>query len=277
MGFHSNVALLSRRYEPSLLIMATFVLHLSCLAGFFLAPTLGWIMLVLLLGNHLILTLAGMWPRSLWLGPNVVRWTGGEKNTVYLTFDDGPDPRVTPDILDLLDRYDQKATFFLIGDRASRHPALLRDILARGHGIGNHSHRHGYGFALHSITGYVEELKQAQDVFQRLGGVTPRYFRAPFGIRSPFLEPALCRTGLDLVSWTRRGFDTRCKDADLVLARLCKELHTGDILLLHDIETGQGATGNVSLSLDVLPRLLDTLDQMGLKSRAIPGWSRSDH
>lgn len=277
MGSHSSVALLSRRYQPSFLIRTTLVLHLCCLVGFVMMPVYGWMILILLVGNHVILTLAGLWPRSRLLGPNVVRWTAGEENAVYLTFDDGPDPEVTPVILDLLDRNEHKATFFLIGDRASRHPELLREILDRGHGIGNHSHQHGYGFAMHSIRGYVDELKQAQDVFQLLGGVTPRYFRAPFGIRSPLLEPALCRSGLWLVSWTRRGFDTRCKDADLVLARLCKDLLPGDILLLHDIETGQGTNGKGSLSLDVLPRLLETLDHKRLKSRAMPGWSRNDH
>ena len=97
----------------------------------------------------------------------------------------------------------------------------------------------------------------------------PRFFRAPFGIRNPLLEPALCRLGLRLASWTRRGYDTREASPEKVCRRLLRGLAAGDILLLHDANSALTAGGGPVLR-QVLPRVLDAIDTKGLRGIALP-------
>ena len=262
----------TRRYRPTVIILGTYGLHVIALCLVVWVPAARMVVFWALLANHLILTLAGLWPRSRVLGPNMVRVEDFSPDTVYLTFDDGPDPLVTPRVLDLLDAMNFKATFFVKGEQALRFPDLVREIVLRGHGIANHSHHHAVTFAFQSIGGVAKELKVAQTAIGAACGRTPRYFRAPFGFRSPFLEPALCRMGLDLVSWTRRGFDTRCRDSALILKRLLRGLKAGDILLLHDIPLDEGDPSAEPIVLRVLPILLKELQQASLRSEALPEW-----
>ncbi len=216
--------------------------------------------------NHLLLTGQGLWPKSTLLGPNWQRLPiqSDQPRRVALTFDDGPDPLVTPRILDLLEASSSKATFFVIGERALQYPDLVREIIDRGHTIGNHSQHHRLGFACSSVRGFIKDVGEAQASIAGITGLQPRFFRAPFGIRSPLLEPALCALGLHLVSWTRRGYDTRERRPQKVLRRLLQGLDDGDILLLHD---GHSAvTGNQQpVVLDVLPILLKRLQDHGLQ------------
>lgn len=261
-----------REYRPSVIILGTFGLHIIGLALVIWVPAARMVVLWALLANHLILTLAGLWPRSRVLGPNKVRIEDPSPHCVYLTFDDGPDPLVTPKVLDLLDAINFKATFFVKGEQALRHPDLVREIVSRGHGIANHSHHHAVTFAFQSIGGFAKELNDAQSAIEKACGHIPRYFRAPFGFRSPFLEPALCQTGLNLVSWTRRGFDTRCRDSALILKRLLRGLKAGDILLLHDISLDADESSTEPMVLRVLPPLLKRLQQGSLRSETLPDW-----
>lgn len=215
--------------------------------------------------NHVALTAAGLWPRSDWLGPNVTRLPAGGPGarSVALTIDDGPEPGVTPAVLDLLEAHGAKATFFCIAERAREHAALTREIVARGHGVENHSLRHRHHFSLLGPRGFEREIAQAQQVLADVTGRRPTCFRAPAGLRNPFLDPVLHRLGLHLVSWTRRGFDTREADAVKVLARLTRGLAGGDILLLHDGHAARTPAGRPVL-LDVLPPLLARLEAEGL-------------
>lgn len=258
-----------RPYRPTRLIVLSGLLHAFGLAVVIWHPAnVIWVILVLFL-NHLLLTLLGLWPRSSLLGPNIVRLPSEISGCIYLTFDDGPNPAITPQILDLLEQYQCRATFFVIGKHVRDYPDLLREIARRGHAIGNHSDQHGYCFAMHSVQGYTEELKASQQAIFDVIGYWPHYFRAPFGFRSPLLEPALCREGLELMSWTRRGFDTRCNSPQKILNRLLHNLESGDILLLHDGPFGiQGEAGSMVLS--VLPQLLKTLKQRGLHTEVVP-------
>ncbi|CAD5372050.1 Polysaccharide deacetylase family protein [Rubrivivax sp. A210] len=213
--------------------------------------------------NHLAITAAGLWPRSTWLGPNVRRLPGGAAQ-VALTIDDGPDPEVTPAVLDLLAELGVRASFFCIAERARAQPALLRRIVAAGHSVQNHSLRHDHRFSLMGPRGLTREVGDAQALLADLSGVQPQAFRAPAGLRNPFLDPVLHALSLHLVSWTRRGFDTRTADADVVLARLSRGLAAGDILLLHDGNARRGASGR-PLLLDVLPPLVARCRAAGLR------------
>jgi peptidoglycan/xylan/chitin deacetylase (PgdA/CDA1 family) len=228
--------------------------------------------LAALLADHLLLTAGGLWPRSTWIGPNITRFGGASAHAapaVALTFDDGPEPAVTPKVLDLLERAGARATFFLIGERAERRPELVRAIVERGHAVGNHTWSHSKAFALLPPRSAALEIDRAQELLATLTGAPPVFFRPPAGIRNVFLEPILARRGLHLASWTRRGLDAFANDADAVYRRLTASLAAGDVLLLHDGQLTRaqrlGLRGE-PLVTSVLGRLLDTLAREGLTS-----------
>ncbi|MCZ7566338.1 MAG: polysaccharide deacetylase family protein [Burkholderiales bacterium] len=214
--------------------------------------------------NHAALAAAAFAPRSRLLGPNLVRLpaAAAARREIALTFDDGPHPEFTPRVLDLLDRVAAKASFFLVGERARRHARLAREIVARGHAVENHSHRHSPCFACGGVARMRREIAAAQAAIADAAGVAPAYFRAPFGIRSPLLEPALAACGLRHVAWTRRGYDTVGRDAAAVLARLTRRLEAGDVLLLHD---APGARAGSPHALAVLPAVLERIAAEGLR------------
>jgi peptidoglycan/xylan/chitin deacetylase (PgdA/CDA1 family) len=128
--------------------------------------------------NHVVLALGGLLPRSRLLGPNWTRLPAGQAS-VALTIDDGPDPEVTPAVLDLLSRNRVRATFFCIGERVARHPELARRIAREGHEIGNHTEHHRYVFSLFGPAAIRREITQAQASIQAICQVVPRFFRAP--------------------------------------------------------------------------------------------------
>lgn len=253
------------------LVRATLGCHALAAGALAVAPQAwGWAVGAVAL-NHVALTAAGLWPRSTWLGPNVTRLppAAAQRGEVALTIDDGPDPQVTPAVLDLLDTHRARATFFCIARQVEAHPALAREILARGHGLQNHTHAHRHHFSLLGPAGFRREIARAQNAFVNVTGLRPAFFRAPAGLRNPFLDPVLHRLGLTLVSWTRRGFDTRERRPDRVLARLTRGLAGGDILLLHDGHAMRGDGGR-PVVLDVLPRLLSQVHQAGLRTVLLP-------
>lgn len=245
----------ARRWKPTPLIAGTAALHAGALAAVVVQPAAWPWAAGGVVASHLALTAAGLWPRSALLGPNWTRLPAGAGRRIALTIDDGPDPDVTPRVLDLLDRYDARATFFCIGDLARRHPQWIEAIVARGHAVENHSQRHRHTFSLSGPAALRREIAAAQHTLTEIAGTRPRFFRAPAGLRNPFLEPVLCELGLQLASWTRRGFDTREHDADTVTRRLLNGLAPHDILLVHDGHAARDARGE-PVVLDVLPALL---------------------
>lgn len=246
-----------RKWRPSGVIRASIAFHVLALVIWMMQPAIwAWLVAALLL-NHLLLTLLGLWPRSHGLGPN---WTqlpaaAAARNEIALTIDDGPDPLVTPQVLDLLARHRVRATFFCIGERAARYPELCRDIVRRGHAVENHTQRHRHDFALLGMRGFAREIGAAQQTLTTLTGSAPRFFRAPAGLRNPLLEPVLARLGLQLASWSVRGFDTRRTDPVQVTQRLLPKLRAGAIILMHDGHAARSAQG-VPIILEVLPAVL---------------------
>lgn len=261
------------------LLKASAGVHLAA-AGLALAPG-GWPWaLTALAANHALLTATGLWPRSRGLGPNITRLPAASvaRAEVALTIDDGPDPEVTPAVLDQLDAAGARATFFCIAERAAAAPALLREIVRRGHAVQNHSHAHRHHFSLMGPAAMGRDLIRAQQVLTDLSGRRPHCFRAPAGLRNPLLDPLLHRLDLHLVSWTRRGFDTREADPATVLQRLSRGLAAGDILLLHDGHARRAADGR-AVMLQVLPALLQRCRDAGLTpvtlNEALPARSAS--
>ena len=227
------------------------------------------LMLTALVGNHAVLG-AGLFPRSTWLGPNITRLPEAQAQggVVALTFDDGPDPHVTPAVLDLLEQSGARATFFCVGCRAEAYPDIVAAIRDRGHGVENHTYSHPNGFAFRGPRGLRHEIQRAQVAIDRSGGGQPNFFRPPAGIQNPWLSVVLAGAGLFLVSWTRRGFDTVTRDGARVAARLGRGLRGGDILLLHDASSARDARGR-PVVLDALPRVLDEMSRRGLRSEAL--------
>ena len=216
---------------------------------------------------HLILTIAGLLPRSTLLGPNITRLPedAAQRGEVAITIDDGPDPVVTPQVLDILDCHHAKATFFCIGRRAEKYPELCREIVRRGHAIENHSLSHHWYFSLLDPWRILREVRDAQNVLTEICGQTPLFFRATAGLRNSSLEPVLAHCNLRLCSWSKRGFDTRVGDPDRVFDSLTRNIRGGDILLMHDGNAALCKEGKPVI-LEVLPRLLATLAQTNLRA-----------
>jgi peptidoglycan/xylan/chitin deacetylase (PgdA/CDA1 family) len=248
-----------------IIIKASVAAHVAAGAAVAVVPGAWPWAAAVIAADHLLLTGLGLWPRSTALGPNMHRLPAdaARRGEIALTIDDGPEPEVTPAVLDLLDAHGAKATFFCIAEQAGRHPALCREIVRRGHAVENHSRHHSHRFSLLGPAGLRREIAAAQQILGDLTGVAPRYFRAPAGLRNPLLDPVLHGLGLELVSWTRRAYDTRQHRAPRVLAVLGDRLTAGDILLLHDGNAARTEHGQPVL-LEVLPDLLQRAANRGL-------------
>ena len=248
--------------------------HLSsvlCLLGLALwllhkAPG-SWFGLSLLLRAVLIglgsfVSRSGIFGRVLWSGPT-------DRPLVALTFDDGPDPLTTPRVIDLLARYGVQATFFVIGERAAEHPALISRLVAAGHQVENHSHRHSWATAFGPVARLVADFSQAQQSIVGAGAAQPRFFRAPIGILSPPIMEAVERLGLQLVGWSAKARDGWASTTvEAALARLEPALQPGAILLLHDGSERRSnqVTTRPTIAPEALEQLLPLLRTRGLRA-----------
>ena len=241
--------------------------HGAALLTVLVAPHLYLWAILAIVVNHLVLSIGVLLPRSAVLGPNLTRLPNAlaASGAIALTFDDGPDPRVTPQVLDILDRFGAKASFFCLGQQIRSHPQLAALIVQRGHSVENHSDRHPHGFSFFGPRRLAAEVDRAQVEIFAATGTPARFFRAPAGFRSPFLHAVLARRGLRYVSWQRRGFDTVAREPQQVIERLTRRLGGGDILLLHD-RAYRNAAGGMPMVLSVLPQLLQEIAQRNLRS-----------
>ena len=265
-----DCSLRRRTWSPTRAVRLSAALHGFAALGLLLRPS-GWPWLLgAIAANHVILGAIGMWQRSRLLGPNLIRLPARrDDGVVALSFDDGPDPEVTPRVMDLLEQHGATASFFCIGQRAEAWPEIVRDLARRGHSVENHTQRHPYSFACFGMRALRREIEAAQVTLSRLSGVSPRFFRAPAGLRSPLLDPVLSRSGLLLASWSRRGHDCVRRDPEAVLRQITSRLRGGDILLLHDGSCARTRDGT-PVVLAVLPRLLAHLRARGLRAVSLP-------
>jgi peptidoglycan-N-acetylglucosamine deacetylase len=206
---------------------------------------------------HLLLLATTLWPGSTPFCPARQSF-GGSERSLILTIDDGPCAD-TPAILDLLDQHQAKAFFFLIGNRAAAAPHLVRDIIARGHAVGNHTYTH----PAHTFWSYLparqhREIESTSKILTELTSRPLTWFRAPAGFRNPWTGPILTTLGLHCMGWTARAFDTRDSNLPRLLARLRRGFQPGAILLIH-----QGHPHSPAL----LDALLQTLTTEGWRTR----------
>lgn len=186
---------------------------------------------------------------------------------VYLTFDDGPDSTDTPIVLDILDSYGVKATFFVVGTNIEKNPELLKQLVKRGHSIGNHTYNHRYNDVYSGIDGFLQSIKTNEDIIYNMTGVRPRVVRDPGGRVRNNLEliTALERQGYRLVDWNVDSYDSRKPylTAPQIIENirqqsLNKNLWPGMVILMHD---GQGHLN----SARALPTILEMLLNQGFK------------
>jgi peptidoglycan/xylan/chitin deacetylase (PgdA/CDA1 family) len=187
------------------------------------------------------------YPRAQLFGPTVFRTEA--PNKLAITFDDGPNPAITPRLLDLLAKCNARATFFVVGKFVRECPALTKEIVARGHILGNHTDTHPNLF-LCGPRKTEEELQRCADVIRQTAGIKPRWFRPPFGFRSPWLHEIAMRQGMRTVMWTLIPGDWRVKPSQWLIKRMNPIAEharrklppgtgyggglNGDILCLHD-------------------------------------------
>lgn len=157
-----------------------------------------------------------------------------DRRAIWLTIDDGPDERDTPQILDLLDRHRARATFFVVGERVARWPHLVPEIIRRGHEIGHHTHTHpALTFWCASRRRLAAELDRTLDVLRHVGN-RPQLFRPPVGIKNFFLAHALAQRGLSCVGWSVRSGDCRTHSPEQLVSAMMTRLKPGAIVLLHE-------------------------------------------
>lgn len=179
---------------------------------------------------------------------------------VYLTFDDGPDPQLTPVILDILKRHGAKGTFFVITERARQQSELIQRILQEGHAIGDHSWDHRYRNYFVSRSQLEAWIEKGRRGLEDLIGPRSVGFRSPAGVVTPKLVKVLRDKNIPLILWNRRFFDTAYRFTAEKAKRAAQQIAPGDILLLHDGNNRDAATFTAGLE-----RLLETGKARGLR------------
>jgi peptidoglycan/xylan/chitin deacetylase (PgdA/CDA1 family) len=157
-----------------------------------------------------------------------------ERGAIALTFDDGPDPVRTPQVLAILRDSGVVATFFLIGEKAEKHPEIVESILRHGHAIGNHSYSHSYQIGFYSTRRLEADLRRCKILLEKLTQREVPLFRPPFGVTNPRYRTVLDRLNLISVGWSLRSYDTVIREEGKLMDRLARKIQPGDIVLMHD-------------------------------------------
>lgn len=211
----------------------------------------------------------GTWHRNSGIFGRALGRLPGDQPIVSLTFDDGPNPRATPVILDVLKREQVRATFFVLGRHADRWPDLVRRIAEEGHQLGNHGYWHR---TLHRRSpAYVrDDLTRGTDAIAGASlGVRTRHFRAPHGFRNPWVTPIAASLGQRTVGWTLGVWDSDRPGAAEIARRALSGMRARSILLLHDGD-GDDADGDRVQTADALPRIIDGLRAGGFRFVTLP-------
>ncbi len=180
--------------------------------------------------------------------------------SIAITFDDGPTTAKTERVLEILKSHEAKATFFCIGKNVNELPEIVKRIHDEGHLIGNHSYYHGTMFDLQSAKKMKAELTDTNQTIKQTIGLSPKFFRPPYGITNPMLANAVKKLNFVGIGWSVRSFDTIAKEKEKLFARITKNLKAGDIILLHD---------RCEITIEILPELLTYIRGIGLKVESL--------
>ncbi|WP_240647411.1 polysaccharide deacetylase family protein [Paenibacillus nanensis] len=200
--------------------------------------------------------------------PNVFMTNGSrDRKIVALTFDDAPDPRFTPAILDVLAKYNICATFFIVGERAAKHPELVDRIIKEGHVIGNHSYNHSV-FSTLSMYQYEQQIWKTDGIIKRITGLSPNFIRPPYGELLPKQAAWGKKYGYTIVNWDVDSEDWKKNPSSArVLANIRKTLQPGSIILQH---AGGGEGQDLSGTINALPVLIEWLQGKGYDLLTLP-------
>lgn len=199
--------------------------------------------------------------------PNIVVLRGSiDDNKVALTFDDGPDIRFTPQVLDVLNQYQVNATFFLMGARAAEHTDIVRRIHAEGNAIGNHSYWHPN--LTEESPGRIQwEANATDEVIEQILGFRPRLFRPPYGALNREVVELLGDMGYSVILWNVDSLDWRQLGADVISDNVLANTTPGSIILMHD---GGDWTMDLSGTVNSLHQIIPRLQQEGMEFVTIP-------
>lgn len=186
-------------------------------------------------------------------------WRGGPENrTVYLTFDDGPHPEHTPDILKILKDSQAPGAFFLTGEKTVRHPGVVERIHREGHTIGNHGFSHK-SLALKRRGAAMDEMTRTGEIIRKITGSSPRFFRPPYGRFDFRFRKWMRELDCRMVIWSLITGDFRDHDPDFLIGRVRDRIHPGAVILMHD---GLPTTPNL---VRALPGILELLGKQGYR------------
>ncbi|MGN7413346.1 polysaccharide deacetylase family protein [Paenibacillus sp. SAF-068] len=184
---------------------------------------------------------------------------GPSTKKVALTFDDVPDPRFTPQVLDVLKKYNVRATFFIVGSRAEKHPDLVKRIVKEGHMVGNHSYNHPE-FSKLSMNAFRKQILHTGDIIRRLAGYTPKMIRPPYGdINEEQLRWA-ARQHYSIVNWNVDSLDWKGLSKTEVKDNILSAVKPGSIVLQH---AGGGVGSNLNGTIEALPEIIEELRNRG--------------
>ena len=199
--------------------------------------------------------------------PNIVVIRGSlNENKVALTFDDGPDPRYTPKILDKLKKHGVKATFFVMGARANAHKEIIKRMANEGHEIGNHSYWHP-NFPKETVDRRSWEINETDKVLQSIAGYKPRLFRAPYGALNDELVQRLSEMNNIAVTWSVDTTDWLQLTAEQIQKNALGNVHPGAIILMHD---GGDWTMDLSGTVEALDTIIPKLKKDGMQIVTVP-------
>ncbi|WP_245851104.1 polysaccharide deacetylase family protein [Paenibacillus herberti] len=185
---------------------------------------------------------------------------------VALTFDDVPDLEYTPQVLDILAREKVKATFFVVGERAAKHPEMVRRIITEGHSVGNHSYDHT-SYALLSMRKFEDQIERTGNILHSQIGYTPRFLRPPYGEITPAQLMWTQSRGYFVANWNVDTEDWKGLSAGRILRNVRRTLGPGSIILQH---AGGGVGEDLSGTVKALPSLIRILKQKGYELVTIP-------
>jgi len=188
---------------------------------------------LVVLAYLIVIGLGAAIPQLSLFGPFVCRGASSRR-WVALTFDDGPDARSTPALLEVLRESGVKGAFFCVGHRVVAHPELAARIVREGHLLENHSYAHSKLTNVFSVARLREDLTRAQTVIEQATGIAPRWFRPPIGLSNPRVFRVARLLKLTMVGWSAGGLDTRLTEPEQIVARIARRLEPGAIILLHD-------------------------------------------
>jgi peptidoglycan/xylan/chitin deacetylase (PgdA/CDA1 family) len=201
-------------------------------------------------------------------GKSICKISNAKKNEIYLTFDDGPS-QITPKVLELLKKYNQKASFFCIAENAKRNPEIVKNIVKDGHTLGSHDLHHHWTSNFRRTKQMTEEIGESVRILQEIinNGKRLCHYRPPVGLSNPHLFVALKKLNLQCVGWSKSTCDGGNRNVWAIkkLPELAKKIKTGDIVLLHDNAPVQ----NEDLFLQNLEKLLISLSESGIRSKAL--------